>query len=105
VRLIFNVKIGDGLVGILLEGAPSTTIRSNDGREAKVTDNSMTVLCQKNIFGLQVPVKDVMGVEILDGRQYLFDVEECDIHGEATGIVDFVPEVPRVYRLMNDARK
>ena len=60
----------------------------------------MTVLSQENIFRLQVPVKDIMGVEILDSRQYLFDVKLCNVPGEATSIVDFIPEVPRVYRLM-----
>jgi len=87
-------------VGILLEGTSSTTIRPNDSRETEVTDYSMTVLRQENIFGLQVPVKDIMGMEILDSRQYLFDVELCNIPGEATSIIDFIPEVPGVYRLV-----
>ena len=62
----------------------------------------MTVLRQKNILRLQVPVKDILGVEILDSPQYLFDVELCDVPGEATSVVDFIPEVPRIYRLMGE---
>jgi len=41
-----------------------------------------------------------MGVEVFDRRQYLFDVELCNVPRKATGMVDFIPEVPRVYRLM-----
>ena len=89
-------------MGIFFEGAPGTAVGPNDGREAKVTDHGMTILRQKNIFRLQVPVEDVMRVKIIDGPQYLLDIKMSDVNGKATGIVDLVPEVSRVYRLMNE---
>lgn len=89
-------------MGIFFEGAPGPAVGPNDSREAKVTDHGMTILRQKNIFRLQVPVEDVMRVKIIDGPQYLLDIKMSDVNGKATGIVDLVPEVSRVYRLMNE---
>lgn len=61
----------------------------------------MTVLCQKDILEFEVPVKDIIGLKVMDSPQYLFDVEMSDIDGKATVFVDFIPEVSRVDRLMN----
>ena len=44
-------------------------------------------------------------MKVFDGPQYLFDVEMRDIDGETVGIVDFIPEVPGVYGLMNKQRQ
>jgi len=61
----------------------------------------MAILCQKNIFEFEVPVKDVMRLKVIDGPQYLFDVEMSDIDGKAAGFADLIPEVSRVDRLMS----
>ena len=101
VRLTFDVKVGEVLRRVFFERTPSTTVGSNNSREPEVTHHGMTVLREKNIFEFEVPVKDVMGVEIIDGPQNLFNVEMSDVDSKATGFFDFVPEVSRVYRLMN----
>ena len=101
VRLIFDVKVGEALRRVSFKRTSSTAVGSNNSREAEVTHHGMTILRQKNVLEFEVPVKDVMGMEIIDGPQNLFDVEMSDINGEATEFADFVPEVSRVYRLMN----
>ncbi len=35
----------------------------------------MTVLLDKNVLWLEVPVDDISGVDLLDGDQYLSNVE------------------------------
>lgn len=100
VRLIFDVKVGEALGRVFFKRMPSTTVGSNNSREAEVTHNGMTILRQKNILEFEVTMKDVVGVEIVDGPQNLFDIKVGDIDGKAAESFNFVPEVPRVYRLM-----
>ena len=44
-------------------------------------------------------------MEVVDARQYLFDIEMSDIYGEAAGLLDFVPEVTRIHPLMSKQRR
>lgn len=60
----------------------------------------MAILRKKNVFELQVPMKYVTGVEVVDARQDLFDIEVSDIDGKAIRFLNFIPEVAGIDRLI-----
>ena len=60
----------------------------------------MSILREKNVVELEVPMKDVMRMEVVDACQYLLDIEMGHIDGKSTGLVNFFLEVTRVDRLM-----
>jgi hypothetical protein len=39
-------------------------------------------------------------MEVVDAREYLFNIEIGNIDSEATRLLDFIPEITRIDRLM-----
>lgn len=62
----------------------------------------MTVWRKKNVVELQVPMKDIIRMEVVDAREYLFEVEMRNIDIEAASLLNFISEIARIDRLVKE---
>jgi len=75
-----------------------------DLAEAEVAQGDVALIVQENVLGLEVPVDDVHGVQGLDCRKKLADVELGSYQREPPGFLQVVEELATVYKRQHEVQ-